>query len=514
MMLKPIKHSKSAGTTLCRLAVFAMYSGIAMSAQADESIAPKGIDPESILATIPSSWREHCRTLPDADADLPKDEISTILDAHTRYRLVIGASQFAKEPEKWNLPAVEPTVELIDARLQALGYTSLPSRQAPKKPYLTGSEATLDAIKAALIEITQATEAGGYGVVYFAGHGTLAPNRADVILSVYDRPVTESDGLRLTDLIGELTLGKWQLTNELRIANFLVLLDTCNSGDVLKRTEGVMTEDAIQRIVRTDGPTIPQRVVLITATADGQLAYSLKDINLTAFGAYVALALKEDWTCADQNFDGVITSGELTDYLRTGLSDAKNHGGLPAAMRPQGANTQDSIAAYNAKFYKTVGERKALDIIQVDVDPTLVASIDPQSVSLSDGVTVPCASGCRIAVPADYAGNLQIRTVSFASTAAPANETSVNGNEKPASAAGPLHAGTGLWERIGAITGLRGTGGIGGFGAVSAVGAEAHPPQPLRKTIDVAVDDLKMKTQIRTDGLVVKLTNETKASSP
>jgi Caspase domain len=391
---------------------------LAQTASADTPKCPiGGVDPDAVLATIPKQWLHNPPPpeLPAATPDLPKDNIQPLIAAHRKYRLVIGASEFRDSPA-YNADFVAGTAAVVDQRLCQLGYEAIDSLKSRPVQYLVGEQANLDAIKSALEELAQATEPGDFAIVYFATHGNLPPSNADLVLSVYDRPVTKTDGLRISDLIGELALSKWYRTNALDTANFLLVIDACYSGNFLKQVEGITQMDGVQRIVASADPPIPERFALITATGSGATteAYQLGDLKLTAFGAYFARSLKEDWTCADSNFDGIVTAGELRTCIQDGLDRATSQGAIKGnAMSPQVAHPE-ALVAFNADKYRSKGERPSLVLLKVAPKNALSANTAlPFQVHLPNGAIIPCERSCQVWVEkSDQPGKLQIDTAS------------------------------------------------------------------------------------------------------
>ncbi len=345
---------------------------------------------------IPSTPLVNCtepmyRMVPTPDA------IGELWKQQHRWRLVIGASEFRESPAM-NRAFVSDTAKAIDARLAQLGYAPLPSRSAT--PYLIGPAATKQAITDALREIATVAKPQDVVVIYFIGHGTVTPSGTDLSLSVFDRPVSDDDGVRVSDLVGRLTVGQYRPDVD-EIPHVIIVLETCYSGILNGNAKPLLAiQDGAQRLVQIQTPIIPNQMVVISATAAGDdlsRAYDLKGTGLSAFGYYFARALNEDWACADSTADGILTARELVGYLQDRLKSAYETGALSGPMYPAKLAKDDyAFLAYNPARYATEGDRRRIATISVDVPPGRIASI-----SFGDAQHVCVEASCTYFVSAN-----------------------------------------------------------------------------------------------------------------
>ena len=338
---------------------------------------------------------------PPKYATVPQpDYLAETLSKQNHYRLVIGASEFQDSPDINNRAYVEATAKLIDKKLESLHYDPLPGIGGA--PYLVGQAATKDAIVFALKLMAAATNKGDYGIVYWVGHGSIAPSHVDLTLSVYDRPVTEDEGVRVSDLLAYLTIDSVYQSDVTQIPHLLVILDTCFSGTVAQGANQTIVETGgVQRlaVVSAPGPLVPDQIGILTATASGggSEAYELKGTGLSAFGYYFSRAIDDDWACSDSIArDGILTLRELSAYLKDRLQLANKSHALEKPMVPSLlARDYDKFIAYRADRYVEPGLRK--EILEVLVQPKADQVI---SVALPSGNTVVCnqSAGCRFPI--------------------------------------------------------------------------------------------------------------------
>lgn len=350
----------------------------------------------------------------------PPDVIAALMNKRKRYRLVIGAGEFGADP-KMDRDFVDPTARLIDARLAQLGYLPLPTLSA--KPYLIGKDATKTAIMAAVQEMARVTSSQDLGVIYYVGHGSIPPSHADLELAVYDRPVSPDSGIRVSDLLGTLETSTVWRANIKEIPHFLLILDTCFSGNAALGTTTVLDTvgNSLQTLQTIVYQQVPSQIVIMSATAPGanNSAYELGTTGVSAFGYFFARALKEDWACADTDPDGILTFAELIDYIRDRLRLAYTNHELVAPMVPKSLNGVDEdFIAYDPTKHYVDGLRR--DILEVSFrpDPGQVADI-----TLPSGYQLSCSapSSCQVAISKSYANG--VITISSSPTLQLAGQT-------------------------------------------------------------------------------------------
>lgn len=336
------------------------------------------------------------------------DPIAHLWSGSQRYQLVIGADEYHLAPEH-NRPFVAQTARVVSARLSERGFAPLPSFSTAEEPFLSGSTATKARIWEAIREMRRKTIGNDVGVIYYVGHGSVAPNQQDLSLATHDRPVAPDEGIRVSDIIGELSLGEYR-TNILEIPKIILVLDTCYSGTFVSSSGVALSEtEGVQKLAHiASGYPTPDKMVLLTATAPGGInrAYELKGTGLSAFGFFFARALGEDWACADTTADGVMTIRELEQFLRRRLNTAHDAALIEGAMRPFKRTRDDSsFLAYDPSKYATDGDRGSL------VELTASSAVGQITImTLPDGTTQTCQPSCSALLSRTLGGNLVLNT--------------------------------------------------------------------------------------------------------
>ena len=405
-----------------------LAAGICVYAQTNEAASS---NPPS-EPVIPAALTPPCSPLPTYRPPPNPDEIDLALNKERkRYRLVIGAGKFSQS-QGMDRNFVAPTAADVDQALDQVGFSPLPS--LPKDhPYLADEGATKQAVNDALKTMAQVMSDKDYGVVYYVGHGMIAPSNKDVSLAVYDRPVEADEGIRVSDLLGELEVGEWR-SDITEIPHFLIVLDACYSGNATLGSQPLLiTTKNVQRVVSGDNQSVPDNIAIMSATSDGDSssAYELLGTGESAFGFYFARALEEQWPCADLEPDGILTLSELKDYLTLKLRNAG--GGIAgkkyteATMVPRlltSNNNDHAFIAYSATHYSIDGVRDL--VTDIEIEPALgqVAEVIlPSGTQLTCGGAnaLPLASTCTAQVSRKSVGNIAVASMPAADYAAKLN---------------------------------------------------------------------------------------------
>ena len=363
------------------------------------------------VSKLPKDLLIPCPTPTFTPVNETPDKIEQLFTNIQKYRLVIGAGEFKDQPKVNNRAFVAPTAALIDARLGEAGYSPLPNLAVSGTPYLEGARATKGAIKDALSEMAGKLKEGDLGIIYYVGHGSIAPSHRDLSLSVYDRPVDDDEGIRVSDIIGSLEVSQYR-TDVKEIPHYIIVLETCYSGIAVPDQEWVIsTAGGLQTVsqVKNQASTLPQ-IVIISATTIGldTVAYDLHGTNLSAFGFFFLRALNEDWECADTNQDGILTLNELTNYIadRLQLAATLTPPAIDGLMKPEESTREPlNFLAYSAAHHVIDGDRG--QIAQVWVQPP---ANEVTTLNLPSGSTFTCTNStpCSTLVSLAQAGDIQV----------------------------------------------------------------------------------------------------------
>jgi len=337
------------------------------------------------------------------------DDVGLIWNKSNRYQLVIGVDEYALSPAS-NRAFVRRTAQTVSARLTELGFAPLPMFAMSKEPFLSGASATKEMIWQAVREMRQKTKGDDVGIIYYVGHGSITPSNADLTLATQDRPIASDEGIRVSDIVGELSLGEYR-NNIQEIPKIILVLDTCYSGNFLgpdgKTT--IVESAGIQRLTTiASGYPTPDKMVVLTATGQGTVnrAFELNGTGVSAFGFFFVRALAEDWACADTAADGVLTIREIYQFLSLRLQNARKLNLIEGTMRPlKRNNDENSFVFYDPKKYAVPGDRGALVALTALAPPGQITTL-----TLPDGTTQTCQPQCSAVLSRSLEGNLVLRT--------------------------------------------------------------------------------------------------------
>jgi Caspase domain len=177
--------------------------------------------------------------------------------------------------------------------------------------FLSNQQATHDEIRAALFTFLAATQPDDLALIFLAGHGVQdAVNPDNFFFLAHDSQLGN---------LGATAIPMWDLGNvmdfTIRAQRILVMADTCHSGAALDRGGPQGGENLnffnkyLENLARKKG-----RLVLTASQAHES---SLETAQL-AHGAFTQAVLLGLAGAADNNpADGVVTAGELIDYVRS-----------------------------------------------------------------------------------------------------------------------------------------------------------------------------------------------------
>ena len=311
------------------------------------------------------------------------DDLLQLWSSRPRYRLVIGAGKFEKDPAA-DRAFVGPTARLVDAALASAGYDH-------NLGLLIDEEATRAKVEGALDELKDLPPESLI-VVYYVGHGVPTLLEDDVALGIADEPVNPTHGVRVKDLMARAVQAA---SPGMRQApRVIMILETCYSGAVSS------LERSLHNIVLT--PKIDfTRLSFLSATSGTQVAHPMNvdGKQLSAFGYYLARALTAEWDCADLTPDGALTVAELATFAATRLDEALEQKRIKGPMTPDpGDRPLYAMVAYNKdKVADANGYRRSIGrVYTIEIK----AAFDARSiVETLDGTVVGTCEhnpSCRI----------------------------------------------------------------------------------------------------------------------
>jgi uncharacterized caspase-like protein len=179
-------------------------------------------------------------------------------------------------------------------------------------------------VNGALRTVAAAAAPGDTVVAYLAGHG-IAMRDTWYFLSPAVKEVEE-------DEIVKLSLSAEQITGALResrASRVVLMIDSCNSGAVVKDVKGLVQNRVYTRLGRSLG------FAVLAASRQDQAALERATLGHGVFTAATIAALNG---AADRNGDGRVTARELATYLArqipTLATEHLNEIQIPVAYAP------------------------------------------------------------------------------------------------------------------------------------------------------------------------------------
>lgn len=170
---------------------------------------------------------------------------------------------------------------------------------------LRDSEATVEAMREALAELSAARGEGGTAWVVFVGHGAVDPTGGDQLLLGADVQATatslDARSLRRSEV-------------EAALPDAVMVLDSCFSG---LTGEGDPLVSGLQPLVPSWALPSSGPATVLAAGRSQQFAGPLPRGNRPAF-SYLVLGALQGW--GDVDADGVVTASEAVSYARRALA--------------------------------------------------------------------------------------------------------------------------------------------------------------------------------------------------
>jgi hypothetical protein len=328
------------------------------------------------------------------------DKVDAVWTGRKRYRLVIGVGEYDKDPS-YNRSFVTPTANLVDQALNQAGYTQ-------SLGLLTGSSASRNNIKNALLKLGTLPE-DALVVVYYIGHGLVAPSKDDIALQVADEPVDKFNGVDVKQYFAEAVASADSRFQ--KIPRIIFVFESCHSGGAAPFV-GLPHDSAASYT----------RLVFLSATDASQEAHLLKGQpppGVSAFGYFFARAIRQDWACTDQLADGAITVQELRTYIWAKLKDATANQLLDGPMSPRYDDPSDySMMTYDPHRVGTLaGYRDAIVEIYLKPDPGVNASISFGSKKIMD-----CGGECRVSTDSVERATVRLMRPGFGAGVIPGDQ--------------------------------------------------------------------------------------------
>lgn len=239
-----------------------------------------------------------------------------------RWAVIVGISQYAYE--NWNLQyAAKDADKLYELLLTPYGGGFAKERIAK----LTNSQATTAEITKALRSFLQKPAKDDLVLLYFACHGSSDPNRTDnLYLLTYDTQPNDIPGTALP--MDEIQIS---IKKNLYAEKVIILADTCHSGGIMSegRRSGVVDDSNRMNKYLEDLSRTARGIATFTSAESRQTAQEGKQWG-GGHGVFTYYLLEGMQGKADKDNNGIVTIGELFEYVRDRVKQDTNDQQHPA----------------------------------------------------------------------------------------------------------------------------------------------------------------------------------------
>ena len=234
-----------------------------------------------------------------------------------KWAVIVGISEYKHQP--WNLNYAHRDAEELHKLLLTENGGNFKRENIR---LLTDREATKRNIEIALHDFLQKPDKNDLVMLYFACHGAPNPRRpnGNLYLLAYDTEPEKiaATGLRMREIDDVLR-------DTLIADKVIILADTCHSGGIGGNLGNRSISDHSQRIneyLRGLGNAKPG-VALLTSAEAREVSREGKEWG-GGHGVFTHFVLEGMRGKADTNNNGIVTVGELFEYVRENVKQATN----------------------------------------------------------------------------------------------------------------------------------------------------------------------------------------------
>ena len=233
------------------------------------------------------------------------------------YAVVIGIAHYENLTDKQQLLYSERDADAIYSILISPEGGNFRAENVHK---LVGPKATLANIRHELeVWLPQVAKPDDRVLIYFAGHGFLAPSTNRAYLAPYDFKPQDPSGSgygmdALAATVQNSIKAKWKV----------LLTDSCHSG-------AIAPDAAIQEINHKLA-TLDQSVFSLTASRDRERSFESANWG-GGHGIFTYYVVQGMEGAADESGDGYVTADELADYVRRNVREATKAQQNPTSER-------------------------------------------------------------------------------------------------------------------------------------------------------------------------------------
>ena len=244
-----------------------------------------------------------------SERKLVAEEIYSQYKNIDKWAVIVGISEYKYQP--WNLDYAHRDAEELYKLLLTENGGDFQKENIVK---LTNQKATKREIEIALHDFLEKPDRDDLVLLYFACHGAPDPNRPNnnLYLLTYD---TEPDKIAATGL--KMREIDDALKDILIAEKVIILADTCHSGGIggrIGKRRISNNSELVNRYLQNLG-TAKGGIALLTSAEAGEVSREGKQWG-EGHGVFTHFVLEGMRGAADRNRDGIVTTGELFEYVR------------------------------------------------------------------------------------------------------------------------------------------------------------------------------------------------------
>ncbi|MDJ0636340.1 MAG: SUMF1/EgtB/PvdO family nonheme iron enzyme [Xenococcaceae cyanobacterium MO_188.B29] len=242
-----------------------------------------------------------------------------------KWAVIVGISEYKYQP--WNLDYAHRDAEELYELLQSNNYGDFPKNNIK---LLINQQATTRNIRKALNTFLKKPNSEDLVLIYFACHGApdfdLPENK---YLLTHD---TEHDDISGTAL--EMEAINSALKKTIKAKKVIILADTCHSGGInyrdINNVENRSINNNSDQVTRylQQLNNFKGGIAIVTSAEATQLSQEGKQWG-GGHGVFTHFILEGMRGKADENNDGIVTAGELFEYVRENVKRATNSKQIP-----------------------------------------------------------------------------------------------------------------------------------------------------------------------------------------
>ena len=317
-------------------------------------------------------------TVPDASSNPTPPGFSKRQALPRGYALVVGIAAYKNLAANQQLSYAERDAESMYAMLISPEGGNYHAENVHR---LVGSKATLANLKQELeVWLPNVAAPDDRVLIYFAGHGFVAPSNSQAYLAPYDFRMDDpvSSGYPMAALANTVQ-------NAIKAKSKVLITDSCHSG-------AIAPDAALQEINR-QLTSLNQSLFSLTASRDRERSFESKDWG-GGHGIFTYYVVQGMEGAADENGDGYVTADELANYVRVNVREATGgkqnptsergsyDPGMQLAYVPSHVTPETPPAKYGGLIFES-----NLDEVEVFLDGNSVGTVAKNSPLKLPGLT-------------------------------------------------------------------------------------------------------------------------------